>query len=562
MNEDKTILKRLDFRYLFLREDSVTGIHFATVSFPTGNGGRGRIEVPASTLSNRAELQRQLQDRDAVLPAEGEQMKALLSALAQAQPKQRQTYAKSGGWSGDKTWFVTGRTVIGGAPPGQLATRPSSGTTGESGRLRVRGSATQWRNSVGRLALSSSVIILAICAALAAPLLAFINWPSFSLCFFGRGRSGKSLASLCGASMIGIGEEQDLIHWLTSETAIEQRLPEFMDMVFVLDDVSTMRAASDTARYEVVRNFAYMVATNQGKARAREYKTATGTSHSRFQTIALTSAEKSITSLAGPNRPRQGGEAVRLIELPATEDGQDHIFDRMLHAADKSASEMRERRFDDIVKACRKYHGAAFREYISSLIGIRRGLRRKVKQLISEFARHVVHELDGTEARDLAKRFGVVFAGGMIGIELNAVSWTKADVLEAITTCYHRARRLLTDDGLLLRSGLKTLHDGLKRLPLHTPRHAPAMEFRRVTGYRVRRNGETVFVIKGDAFNELLSNGHQRNLVQQWLLTGGRVAVARTKKTNGTMVVRPKDQIIWPDGKRRRSFEITGPFPV
>ncbi len=429
MEEHTNLLKRFGFRYRFLREDPATGIHFATVIFPTGNGGRSRIEIPASTLSNRAELRRQLLDRDAVLPADEKGKKALLCALAEAQPKHRQTYAKAAGWSGNKAWFVTGRKVIGEAPVGQLATRPIANAAGEPGQLRTRGTARQWRDTVGRLALSSSVSMLAICIALAAPLLTFTNRTSFAICFFGRSRSGKTLASLCAASMIGIGRTEDLIGWRSTDTAIEERLSEFVDTIFVLDDVSAMDA-SEAEQYTRLRNFAYMVATNQGKARARTYKGSTGTNHARHRTIVLTSAETSIASLAHRSQRQQlGGEELRLIDLPVTQWQQGHIFDRLPDTVDREAEvRWRSQTYAEIVQACRRYHGAAFQNYVSRLIGLRRTLPTKVNDFIAAFVQQVEHDVHGPEARDLAEKFGLLFAGGMIGVELKCVPWTDAEV--------------------------------------------------------------------------------------------------------------------------------------
>ena len=68
MEKHSRLMKSCGVRYRYLREDPRMGIHYATISFPKGNGGRGKIEVPASVLSNKAELKRQLQDRDAKLP--------------------------------------------------------------------------------------------------------------------------------------------------------------------------------------------------------------------------------------------------------------------------------------------------------------------------------------------------------------------------------------------------------------------------------------------------------------------------------------------------------------
>jgi uncharacterized protein (DUF927 family) len=195
MEKHSMLMKSCGVRYRYLREDPRMGIHYATISFPKGNGGRGKIEVPASVLSNKAELKRQLQDRDAKLPMDQDR---ILAAIGTAQPKRRQVYARTAGWSLDKKWFVTGRRVIGNTPPGQLPTRPNANAAGEPGQLRRRGNAKQWRDSVGRLALTSSVVTLAICIAFAAPLLTFTNRTSFAICLFGGTRSGNLGQPVCG----------------------------------------------------------------------------------------------------------------------------------------------------------------------------------------------------------------------------------------------------------------------------------------------------------------------------------------------------------------------------
>ncbi len=560
MDKVSLAMQQHGFRHHYLRRDPNTGTHFATISFPTGGGSRDRIEVPASMLAARRELQRLLRDRDATLPSSERHAGDLLSALARATPERRQRYASTYGWSRDKTWFVMGKTVIGAAPHGQLGVRPAAHTAGEGGQLRQRGTARQWRNTVGRLALSSSVGTLAICIALASPLLAFTNRPSFGICLCGKSRRGKTLACLCGASMIGIGRDDELISWRSSATSIEERLTEFVDIVFVLEDVSAMDEP-EPEQYPRLRNFSYMLATNQGKGRARLYKGSTGTTHARHRTIVLTSSERSIAALAARSRrQRLHGEALRLIDLPAIEDTQDDIFDRTTRTADR-AEFIRQRRqlIGDIIAACRRYHGTAYIVYIKRLIKHRRKLAARVNKLIATFARHVEHDLDGPEARDLAEKFGLLFAGGMLGLQLNCVPWTKTDVRSAITTCYFRALSMITDDAQLLKSGIAILHTGLKRLPRYRPNKKGQQKIGDADGYSERRFGVTSFIIRTEALNQMLPNGQQRELVKQWLLEQGALTMARTRSASKESTDRPKSQFTWPDGQRHQSLKITWP---
>jgi len=65
-----------------------------------------------------------------------------------------------------------------------------------------------------------------------------------------------------------------------------------------------------------------------------------------------------------------------------------------------------------MIRACRRYCGAAFHDYISDLIRLRRTLSAKVTEFVAAFVQKVEHDVDGPEARDLAEKFGLLFAGG------------------------------------------------------------------------------------------------------------------------------------------------------
>lgn len=558
MNKHSRLMKDHDIRYRHLRKDPTTGIHYATVSFPTGDGRRGQIEVPASTLSSKAELRRQLQDRDAILPTEQGQQTALLTAISIAQPKCRQEYAETAGWSSDKAWFVTGRKVLGKPPPGQLAIRLDPRAAGEPGQLRKKGTAAQWRRSVGKLALASSVAMFAICVAFAAPLLGFTSRTSFAVCLFGGTRSGKTLASLCAASMTGIGTAQDLVGWRSTGITLEERLPDFMDTMLVIEDISAMEEA-EREQYIRLRNFAYMLSTNQGKGRGRAYKAASGLSHLRYRTIVLTSAETSIASLAQRvRRQRFRGEELRLIDLPAAApaaaSNEDHIFDRV-PATVSDDVKWRSQTFEAMVNACGQHYGAAFRLYVSRLILQRRSLRKKINRLMTEFVAHLgENAVDSPEARDLAQKFGLIYAGGVLGVELKCVPWKHADVRAAVATCFHRARDLLSDDRRLLESGLKALKDGLRKLPVYKPGQGSKPRFRDIDGFQEKHPGTDCFVIRTDVFNRLLPDGRQRELVRRWLVEHGAIVMVRGgPRSSGD---RPMEQFTWPDDKRRRSLKI------
>src|SRR5262249_22701243 len=161
------------------------------------------------------------------------------------------------------------------------------------------------------------ILMFAICVALAAPLLAITNRASFMICVFGRTRIGKSIATLLGASVVGIARIEDLITWNIKDARLEERISEFNNAVFPIDDLSNMRG-NQNEKYSRIRDLAYRVSQGWPTARHSSFTAAHGGLHGSWRSIVLTSSEKSVRDLARAVKlERQHGEALRLIDLPA-----------------------------------------------------------------------------------------------------------------------------------------------------------------------------------------------------------------------------------------------------
>ena len=249
--------------------------------------------------------------------------------------------------------------------------------------------------------------------ALAAPLLAIINRPSFTICLFGQSRVGKSIATLLGVSVIGIARTDDLITWNIKDARLEERISEFNDALFPIDDLSSMEG-SKRERYQRIRNLAYRVSQGLSTARHSSFTAAHGGVHGSWRSIALTSSEKPVRELARLVKlDRQHGEALRLIDLPAVFDGLDHIFDRLPDNLDESDFGNRKKgEFKKLVDACSEYHGKACRKYIRSLIADRAKIGKFVQEKAAYFVRCIADGNDGDVARDVAEKFGLIYAGG------------------------------------------------------------------------------------------------------------------------------------------------------
>ena len=106
--------------------------------------------------------------------------------------------------------FVLQNRLVGTSPDQIIGVVPVANAN--RGTVLCRGTAKEWTTSVGRLAKKSTVTMLTIATALAAPLLKVTGTGSFGICLFGRTRGGKTMATLAAGSVLGFGEEAQLLN--------------------------------------------------------------------------------------------------------------------------------------------------------------------------------------------------------------------------------------------------------------------------------------------------------------------------------------------------------------
>jgi putative DNA primase/helicase len=363
--------------------------YFEIIEFPVSNTERLRIELPPSVVAEVSAFERRLRHAGAILPKNN--TRDSLRAVARRKAPLELVYEAQTGWTEDRKLFVLNDGVIGKSKQRILGVNQARAAEDASGRLSVAGNWKRWRSTVGKAAGLSSILMCTVCTAFAAPLLSLAGCQSFMICIVGPSRSGKSIATLAAGSVIGIGKASALVTWNITDARLEQRLSGFNDCVFPIDDLMALRDQKDRDRYLRIQAIAYKLAQGWATARHDSFTQGRGGTHAGWGTIALTSNEVSIRDLARKvGLERQRGEAIRLIDVPAFDEGQDHIFDRLHRKLPAAALvDWKRQKFSEIAEACEKTHGAAYRRFVTSLIAMGPRLTPFVQNRIGYFIRHV-----------------------------------------------------------------------------------------------------------------------------------------------------------------------------
>jgi hypothetical protein len=175
-----------------------------------------------------------------------------------------------------------------------------------------------------------------------------------------------------------------------------------------------------------------------------------------------------------------------------------------------------------------------------------------VKQHRERFVKAVITIEDGDVARDVARKFSLVYAAGRLAIDFKLVPWTPKKLLIATRTCYFAARTLLPDVGVASRKGRSALCSFLGKLK----RKKAIIDYKSEPGFVTRKSRHVVYMMLVDAFNAAFASREERDLALDWLRQEKLIAMASIKKGKAP---RPKNQFVWPHGRRPRSYKVTLP---
>ncbi|WP_162240228.1 DUF927 domain-containing protein [Methylobacterium sp. Leaf93] len=351
-------------------------------------------------------------------------LKQVADAYARSPEGQQVTIriAEHGGWSQDLSFFQYGEFRL----PSKEKVPCTSQNIGVE--LKRRGTLHDWIATVARPARHSSRIMLALCAAFAAPLLRLLDDEpdNFGFNFWGPSSTGKTTTTDVAGSTIARGSAAT---WDGTVQGLQDLAQAYNDLPLTID----AGEAADTGQGDRLRQqFAYKLSKGKTRVRNSAYMAEHGQATSTFRTIYLSTNEQ-----AEAEKMRLGA-SVRFIGVPVPADSKtshgviDYIPPPNI-AGDRRC--FSERIIKSLNAAIAQNHGHAMPEFIHRVhanVGRAQGhARASINNFIDQPA---FAQLD-TSQRRVLRRFAVCRAAGFLAIEYGILPWTRAHLGDAICRC-------------------------------------------------------------------------------------------------------------------------------
>ncbi|NCC94042.1 MAG: DUF927 domain-containing protein, partial [Opitutae bacterium] len=229
---------RLDI--LARSRDGQSGEWGLLVAWVDPDGVAHTWSIPYSMLSDARQIWATL-SAGGYIPAPGKQARAMLAQLlATVDPKARARCVPGTGWH-------YGCFVMPDAVYGRSTERLVIQNVGAENPYTVAGDLATWQQTIGAWSRGNSRLILAVCTALAGPVLSPVGMESGAAHIYGNSSSGKS--TVLGAGWSVWGGPDGLRTWRATSNALEGVAAVHADTLLALDEIgqADVRALDEAA---------------------------------------------------------------------------------------------------------------------------------------------------------------------------------------------------------------------------------------------------------------------------------------------------------------------------
>ena len=338
----------------------------------------------------------------------------LMEYLTAIEPKRKYRAALEVGWHGGA--FVLPDQVFGASDIHFQSEKPLTTDFSQAGTLE------DWQRKIAIFAVGNAPIAFAIAAAFAGPLLdrVHLNWGGFH--YLGGSSIGKTTGLQAAASVWG--GPAFMRTWHATANGMEAAAAESNDTVLILDEIGQVSPRE-------VGNVIYALGNGVGKSRA--IVTGHAKAVRRWQTILLSSGEKSLAAvIAEGGSQAMAGQEVRLLSIPV-DSFRYGAFDKLHGFQDgKHLS-------GHIKRAVKTIYGTAGRAFLAWLVD---HLDRDFEGELKTLADTHFQTTEPQEGR-AANVFALIALAGELAIEADILPWpegTAIDAAKTLWTCWREYR--------------------------------------------------------------------------------------------------------------------------
>lgn len=325
--------------------------------------------------------------------------------LQREHPKRRMHCALQVGWAGKS--FVLPDQVIGPDAAGVIF---QSGERGHEEHTQA-GTLEDWREGIAAKASGNPLLLLALSAGFAGPMLARCNAEGGGIHFVGDSSTGKTTAIEAACSIWGGPNYRR--SWRATANGMEGAAALFNDCLLALDEISECDPRE-------VGAIVYALGNGRGKQRASRSGAARGVV--RWRCFVLSSGERTIgTTMQEGGHRAKAGQSVRLLDIPAS---------RAFGAWDTLNGAPSAAAFSDAIKRVAvQHHGHAGRAFLEKLT--RDG--RDFCTMLEEFKALPLFAAEGGEGQDkrAAGRFALIGLAGELATEYGLTGWREGEAIHA-----------------------------------------------------------------------------------------------------------------------------------
>ncbi len=324
-------------------------------------------------------------------------------------PKRRIQCALQTGWaSTEYKAFVLPDSVIG---PQAAGVAYQSGERG-SEEYTVSGTLAGWQAGTAALANGNPLLVLALSAAFAGPVLARCNAESGGIHLVGDSSTGKTTAVEAACSVWGGPNFKR--SWRTTGNGLEGAAALFNDSLLALDEISECDPRQ-------VGEVVYMLGNGRGKQRAG--RTGSARSVTRWRSSVLSTGERSIaTTMTEGGHRAKAGQSVRLLDLPTQRTYG--VWDNLHQYGSGTA-------FSDALKLeAATHYGHAGRAFLEKLT---RDHDQSFSDALDTIKALPELQAPGGEgqAKRAAGRFAVMALAGELATSYGITGWAEGEAIEA-----------------------------------------------------------------------------------------------------------------------------------